>query len=669
MTSQTQSTLPYRSLFETEIEQLRQQGCTANDWTDLLIHPETRLDFIHNVHFHGWNKIGLLQSEHHLSGGISFHSGIYNATLHQTIIGNNVLILNNSGYISNYEIEDDCVLIDTCIVSTENPTSFGQGTEIAVLNETGGREIIIHDKLSSHEAYLQAMYRHDSSLINRLRSMAEEYVKSKLHSRGIIGHHSTIIRCNKLKNVCIKAYCHLEGCQNLENGTICSSKTSPTLIGDNVICKDFIIQDGCKIFDGCQITRCYIGQTSVIGHGYSASDSYIGCNCQLENGEACAIFAGPFTVSHHKSTLLIGGFFSFMNAGSGTNQSNHMYKLGPSHQGILERGCKTASGSYMLWPLRAGAFSMIMGHFTQHADTQNFPFSYLIEKQGIHYLIPAIALRNVGTARDISKWPARDRRNPQSHLLDQLIFEAYSPYVMEKVVRGIDILKTLSTQTQDHSEVIEYQSVNIKVPAIQKGIALYRMIIDLFIGEQLICKLKQTNAASGREILAKIRPQHSEIQKWCDIGGLITPYKSIVNLISRIKQKEVQTLEDLEQEWEKMKSSYENRAWEWTWSVINELYPDTATSLNPEQIATMLKRYQDAITTQTDAITQDAAKEFNPDSRIGFGIDDTPNNTDGDFIHVRGCLEKNTFINNLKTECLEKTETARYWFNFITNTP
>ena len=45
-------------------------------------------------------------------------------------------------------------------------------------------------------------------------------------------------------------------------------------------------------------------------------------------------------MTHHKSTLLIAGMFSFMNAGSGSNQSNHMYKLGPIHQGAMERGAK-----------------------------------------------------------------------------------------------------------------------------------------------------------------------------------------------------------------------------------------------------------------------------------------------------------------------------------------
>ena len=113
-------------------------------------------------------------------------------------------------------------------------------------------------------------------------------------------------------------------------------------------------------------------------------------NCQGENGEACAIFAGPFTVTHHKSTLLIAGMFSFMNAGSGSNQSNHMYKLGPIHQGTMERGAKTTSDSYILWPARVGAFSLVMGRHVNHADTSNLPFSYLIEQRNTTYLVPGV---------------------------------------------------------------------------------------------------------------------------------------------------------------------------------------------------------------------------------------------------------------------------------------
>ena len=665
MALHSQNNLPYRHLTNKEIEQLQRQGCTASDWSLIEVHPDILVDFIHHVRFSSWNKIGCFHSDIILSDGLSLHSGIYNATLHQTYIGSNTLIYNNTGYISNYDIEDDCILMDTGIISTEGPTSFGQGTEITVLNETGGREVIIHDKLSSHEAYLQAMYRHDKSLTAHLRTLASTYAESQTSTRGYIGHHATIIRCSKIRNTRIDSYCHLEGCQSLDNGTVCSSKESPSHIGENVICKDFIIQDGCHISDGCQITRCYIGQSSIVGHGFSVSDSYIGCNCQLENGEACAIFAGPYTVSHHKSTLLIGGYFSFMNAGSGTNQSNHMYKLGPSHQGILERGCKTASGSYVLWPLRAGAFSLIMGHFTSHVDTQDFPFSYLIEEQGRHYLVPAIALRNVGTARDIRKWPARDRRNPQYRQLDQLVLEAYSPYTMGKIRRGINNLKALLAQAGPDTDRIEYQSLTIKTDAARKGISLYEAIMDLFLGEQVINKLKELNIRSATEAFIAMNVPQTSHTEWYDAGGLILPRETMTDLISRIKHENIKSLEELTQEWQNIRSSYDQQKWEWTWTILHKQYPVTH-SAREEFFTPVLNRYQNAVSLLTQAIIQDAGKEFDAQTRIGFGIDSTSHTADKDFLHVRGDLENNTFVRDLQNECSRKTEESAYWLHIIT---
>ena len=51
-----------------------------------------------------------------------------------------------------------------------------------------------------------------------------------------------------------------------------------------------------------------------------------------------------------------------------------MYKLGPIHQGAMERGAKTTSDSYILWPARVGAFSLVRAgtriHKREHSGNQ-----------------------------------------------------------------------------------------------------------------------------------------------------------------------------------------------------------------------------------------------------------------------------------------------------------
>ncbi len=88
--------------------------------------------------------------------------------------------------------------------------------------------------------------------------------------------------------------------------------------------------------------------------------------------------------------------FSFYNAGSATNFTNHAYKMGPMHWGILERGSKTASGAYLLMPATLGSFSVCFGKLMHHPNTRNLPFAYLIADGDKMFLIPGRNITTVG---------------------------------------------------------------------------------------------------------------------------------------------------------------------------------------------------------------------------------------------------------------------------------
>ena len=386
-----------------EIAALQQQGCVSEDWNLIEVADAFSPAHIVRTTFSGRIRLGAFTRSFTLGGGVTRHSGISDACLHNVTVGDNCLIRSVQGYIANYDIASDCLIDSVGIISTDEPSSFGNGVKVSVLNETGGREVLIHDRLSSHEAYMIALYRHRPAFVEKMNAIIAAYADSVRSDRGSIGSGVQIFGCQEIHGVRIGDGCVINGTTRLSNGSVNSAADAPVYIGQNVIGEDFIISEGSSVTDGTMLTRCYVGQACQFGHGYSASDSLFFCNCQGENGEACAIFAGPFTVTHHKSTLLIAGMFSFMNAGSGSNQSNHLYKLGPIHQGTLERGAKTASDSYILWPARVGAFSLVMGRHVTHSDTTNLPFSYLIEKGETSYLAPGVNLRSVGTIRDAQK--------------------------------------------------------------------------------------------------------------------------------------------------------------------------------------------------------------------------------------------------------------------------
>ena len=604
----------YRKLTEDEKSRLQQQSCEAEDWNEINVTEGFMTDYVSHVMFSGTNYLGVMDSSFTLPGGIRKHSRLKYATIHNVTIGDNCCIENIQNYIANYTIGDHSIVENVGVMYVDRLSTFGNGVAASVLNETGGREVYINDKLSAHQAYIMALYRHRPLLIERMKEITDYYSNKHASERGTIGSFVRIKNACTIKNVRIGDYCSINGASRLENGSINSNKFAPVLIGANVICEDFIISSGSSVTDGTTLSRCFIGQSCQLGHNYSASDSLFFSNCQGENGEACAIFAGPYTVTHHKSTLLIAGMFSFMNAGSGSNQSNHMYKLGPIHQGTLERGAKTTSDSYILWPARVGAFSLVMGRHVNHADTSDLPFSYLIEQGNTTYLVPGVNLRSVGTIRDAQKWPKRDKRNDPNRL-DYINYNLLSPYTIQKMLKGRKILKELIRVSGETSEIYSYQSAKIKSSSLFNGIKFYETAIYKFMGNSIIKRMEGINFGNNEQIRECLKPDIPiGIGEWVDVAGLIAPKSEIENLMNGIEKGEINRLKYINSHFAEMNNSYYSYEWTWAYSKIEEIYGISPETITAQDIIGIVKGWQDAVIGLDHQVYNDARKEFSMQS-------------------------------------------------------
>ena len=646
----------YRSLTNEEINRLEAQACSASDWNDVQVDEYFTPDYVHHARFSGKVRLGVFEYEFALPGGICKHAGLSYVTLHNVTVGDNCCIENIKNYIANYEIGAYTFIENVDIILVDKKSRFGNGVEVSVLNETGGREVMIHDRLSAHQAYIMALYRHRPQLIERMKTLIEAYADEHASDVGTIGSHVTIVNSGYIKNVRISDYCEIEGAGRLKNGSINSNVADPVHIGYGVVCDDFIISSGSHIEDGTMITRCFVGQACHMGHNYSASDSLFFSNCQEENGEACAIFAGPFTVTHHKSTLLIAGMFSFMNAGSGSNQSNHMYKLGPIHQGALERGAKTTSDSYILWPARIGAFSLVMGRHVNHPDTSDLPFSYLIEDKNTTYLVPGVNLRSVGTIRDAQKWPKRDLRKDPFRL-DQINYNLLSPYTIQKMMKGRSILKELERVSGETSETYSYQSAKIKNSALNKGIKFYETAIHKFLGNSVIKRLEEIHFKNDEEVRQRLLPDTSIGQgEWVDISGLIAPKTEIERLMSDIETGVLHTVDQIHDRFAEMHANYYTYEWTWAYGKMLEFYGLDAETITAKDIINIVHQWQQSVVWLDKMVYEDAKKEFSLSSMTGFGADGSKEEQMLDFEQVRGVFESNPFVTAVLKHIEVKTE-------------
>ncbi|MCF7826169.1 MAG: DUF4954 family protein [Candidatus Marinimicrobia bacterium] len=634
-------TKQYLALTPEAIKILKGNGCWSRSWSKVQVTKGFDPTRIAGTIFRGEVRIGNLDGEFVPMDGIRRYAGIFDANLHNVVVGDNCHISNINGWLSNLVIEDNVLIENVGSIVCQGETSFGNGHPIEVLNEGGGRELKITAMTSAQTAYLSTMYRHDPELIKALDKIADDYARSVRSDRATIGAGAKLFHCQNIVNVNIGPGAILRGIQNLKEGTIASSLEAPTFVGDGVIAKDFIIQKGAYVSDGALLASTLIGEASKIGKQFSSENSVMFCNSEGFHSEVCSIFGGPYTVTHHRSTLMIAGMFSFFNAGSGTNQSNHMYKLGPLHQGIIERGGKTGSSSYLLWPSRVGAFSAIMGKHYANFDSSDFPFSYVNEDEGQSTLVPGMNFFTVGTMRDGLKWPTRDRRK-NADKLDQLNFEVLSPYTGQKMIQGQSILLDLYAGAEKGQEYVSHLGILIKRLLLKTCSRYYRMALEKYLGDALIARLIANPDLDLQTLTSPLEGAESGEGKWVDVSGLLCSQARLNSLLESLKAGEVADLPALQNELQKIHGNYARDEWSWVLKAMTQVYGFD--SLTAENLKTILEKWKVSSIKLLNMVEMDASKEFEGHVRTGFGID---GHQDDDFDAVRGNFESNSFKQQL----------------------
>ncbi|MBA4322224.1 MAG: DUF4954 domain-containing protein, partial [Odoribacter sp.] len=191
----------YKPITDKEIQVLQLNGCTCDNWHNISIKHGFDPGKCRNVHFSGKIKLGIFSKSFTDESGVTINSGIVNAQIHNCTIGDNVSIYNIRDYIANYIIQDDVVIRNCGRINTEGTSSFGNGTIVSVLSETGARAVRIRDNLSAHQAYIVAMYRHRTDAINRLEQMTKDYAEFVSSETGVIGQNASIHNCPDIRNV------------------------------------------------------------------------------------------------------------------------------------------------------------------------------------------------------------------------------------------------------------------------------------------------------------------------------------------------------------------------------------------------------------------------------------------------------------------------------------
>lgn len=544
---------------------MEQRGCSAECWEHIVVADDFHVEQLTGVRLYG-----------------------------EVHIGSNTYITFST--IGNYHIGNDCRIDSVLRMECRHTSTFGNGVMVAAVNENGGRSIPIYATLTAQIAYIMTMLRNRQRAVEQLMAKVEREVEQYRSLIGKVGDRVTILGVKFIREVNIGSDTTIEGSSHIENGTIMGGST----LGVDVRAKDFILDNQAVVDSGACIERCFVGECSHLGNGFTAVDSLFFANCHCENGEAAAIFAGPFTVSHHKSSLLIAGIFSFFNAGSGTNQSNHLFKSGAVHQSVHQRGSKFGSNAYVMSPAIEGPYTVILGRHSRHHDTQDMPYSYLIEEDGESILIPAIALTSYGTVRDTEKWQTRDKRQLKH---DNIHFDEFNPFITGKMLRGVDILTRFNVE-ESEAKSYTYNRTIIKATMLQRGIKLYNSAIAASLGVML---RGGDYTKVGDECLGE----------WVDIAGQYISSAQLEQIL-HLAESDSSSLDDILTQLRVAMDSYRDMAAGYAYNILGGIMGKQPTNSDIDEV---IAASENIIRRMRESTEADRQRDTGTTMMIGYGYD------------------------------------------------
>ena len=611
----------HRALSDEEVARLRENGCRAEDWNTVTVRPATDVSMIRDVVFIGEVRLGNMNGLVNVNGLGDVRPLISNVTIANSQIGDDNYI-SNVGLISCYTTGDKNVIVDSGRISASEDVrqrmNYGIGVRVGVVNEAGGREVALSRHLSSNIAYIVAMHSYKRGLREAYERLVEKEAQT---AEALMGRRVSIYGVKTIDHVQIGGYTTIEGADVLRNGTILSVKEQATYIGHGVQMNDFVVAEGAKIDGAAQLTKAYIGQCCTVAGGFYGENLLAFACSQLLCGEAVAVMAGPYTVSHHKSTLLIAQSCSFYNAGSGTNVSNHHYRLGPSHQLILDRGVKTGSDSYVLEPAHIGAFTMIVGRHKTNPDTSAYPFSILAEREGESHLLIAQNMRTMGIFRDSQKWRKRDMRTLKR---DCVSYDVLNPMTVGKMIEAIGKMKQMEESKQQH--IIVECGIRYHKALLPRAEKAYKTAVDFYLCKAYLHDKGQSESFDS---------------EWIDCGGLIAPKGEIEDIEDRLIRGEYESVEDIGKDITDVHIHSWEAARMWAVGKAREIYGYTDTE---EDVTDAAQHLAEACQGMREALVSDASKEWGPRMDVGYGAVGNDEDASADFCLLHGTAEQNVDV-------------------------
>ncbi|GAB4315164.1 MAG: hypothetical protein Kow0059_07120 [Candidatus Sumerlaeia bacterium] len=443
-----------RNLTREEIAALEAQGNWAEDWSKVLVHKDFTVvpGHISKNCFLGRVVIGCQTGQDVVvEKGVPFATGIWESTIINSEIGNECVIY-RADTISNYVINCHSVVYQTKSLVCTGETTFGNGRDLSIAIETGGREVATYAELTIPVAELVAGRRGDAALQKEYKEFIAKYKQAATSKVGVVESGAVIRNTSKVVDTFVGSGAVIDGATLVKNTTILSTPEEKTEICDGAYVKNSILQWGCEAVSMAIVAESVLTEHSHVERHGKVTESIVGPNSGVAEGEVTASLLGPFVGFHHQS-LLIAAFWpeGKGNVGYGANVgSNHTSKA-PDQEIWCGEGTFFGLGVNIKFPsdFTDAPYSIIASGVNALPQRVEMPFSLIntaahrIEGVSPAYneIMPGWVLSdNIYTVRrNEGKYKKRNKARRSV-----FVFDVFRPDIVDKMIEARNRLRAVA---------------------------------------------------------------------------------------------------------------------------------------------------------------------------------------------------------------------------------
>ncbi|MDI6782722.1 MAG: DUF4954 family protein [bacterium] len=520
--AKVKETIPAINLTTAQITKLKKNGNVAEDWKLVKVADGFDPDRVRNSSFYGEVILGKFDEKVAVGKNIELPSGIYNSTLINSIIGDNAII-RDVKLLANYWIKEKAVVFNIAEIATQKATAFGNGVELSLAIETGGREVKTYGEITIDVATKIASSRKDKQLLAEYDKLVAEYVSEATSEKGIVCEGAVVKNTAKVLDTFVGPYAIIDNAIMVVNTTILSNKDEKTEVSDGAYVKNSIIQWGSEVTSMGVVDSSVLTEHSHVEREGLVTNSILGPNTGVAEGEVTASLVGPFVGFHHQS-LLIAAYWpeGKGNVGYGANVgSNHTSRV-PDQEIWCGEGTFFGLSVSIKFPANfsKSPYTILATGVTTLPQKVAFPFA-LINSPAEFYpgvppayneLIPGWVLSDnlYSVKRNEGKYMKRNKAKRS-----KFVFEVLRPEIIDLMLDARQRLQIAQVKEVYTDKDVKGLGKNFLLEkSRKKGIETYTYFIQYYALLGLKKKVAEVLASKGKGALDILLTTASDCPRW-----------------------------------------------------------------------------------------------------------------------------------------------------------